>query len=105
MTKTLEHRGGCLCCPGTRDLLSMDTELYNDFGGYTIYKNGEHFFSEDPGEDKKWGENKKLHEIEKVAKRSPKSKWEVVLILPLRGATWTRNRGKWILTDTNLGFA
>ena len=105
MKSNLKHRGGCLCCPSTEDELDLDTVLYNAFGGYTVYKDGKHFFSEDPGEDIEWDKNKTLKEIEKLAKRSPKSKWEVVLFLPLRGATWTRNKGKWILTDTNQGFA
>ncbi len=35
-----------------------------------------------------------------------KSKWEVILYTPLRGATWRRNsKGQWILKETNLGFA
>ncbi len=106
MAKTLKHRRGCLCCPASEDYLPMDTALYNAFGGYTVYKNEEHYFSEDPAEDKEWEANKTLAEIEEEAKKEPTAKWEVFLFLPLRGATWTRQEdGQWLLTDTNQGFA
>ena len=32
-TKKHIHRGGCLNCPGTEDLLSLDTDFYNDLPG------------------------------------------------------------------------
>ena len=92
-------------CPGNEDVLPLDTQLYNGFGGYTVYKNGKHFFSEDPAVEKPWGKWKKLSYIERIAKKSPRAKWVVVLSLPLRGAMWRRKNGRWILIETNLGFA
>ncbi len=95
-------RGGCLHCPQTEDILTMDTVLYNGFGGYSVYKNNKHFYSGDPQGE--WDSYKTLKEIEKFAKKE-KGSWKIVLNSPLRGATWRRNKiGKWILKETNLGF-
>lgn len=104
MKKDKHYRGGCLHCPRTEDELAMDTILYSGFGGYTVKKDGKLFYSGDPQEDD-MSKFKTLADIEKQAKRSPKSKWEVELSLPLRGATWRRKRGKWLLVSTNQGFA
>jgi hypothetical protein len=103
MTNKLKHRGGCLCCPRTEDLLSMDEVLYNGFGGYSVHYNGEYYWSGDPNGD--WDSFPTLERFEQEAKEKP-GKWEVVLLNPLRGATWERKEeGKWVLTETNQGFA
>ncbi len=100
----LQHRVGCLCCPGTEDVLSMNTVLYYGFGGYTVYKNTKVFY--EGKHDQEWEEYKTLEQIEIEARKSPRSKWKVVLDNPLRGATWKRNsKGEWILIETNAGFA
>lgn len=104
-TKKAHHRGACPHCPRTEDELPLHTVLYNGFGGYLVYKNRKLFFCEDPAVEKPWNKYKTLAYIERVASRSPRARWEVVLSLPLRGATWRRVRGRWILTDTSLGFA
>lgn len=96
-------RGTCLCCPRTEDLLEMGTVLYQGFGGYHVKKDEEIFYWADS--DLEWKKYKTLADIEKSAKRSPKSKWIVILNNPLRGATWERKRGKWYLIETNQGFA
>ena len=101
MTKEI-HRGGCLHCPGSQDVLSPDTVLYNDFGGYTVKKNGDLFYEGMAGD---WESFETLAGIEKTAKENP-GHWTVTLNSALRGATWTRNvYGEWILTETNQGFA
>lgn len=103
--KEKSYRGGCACCPKTEDELPLDTILYNGFGGYAVYKNKEHFFSEDPAEDKPFDEYRKLSDLEDEVNSDPNARWEVILNLPLRGATWRRKGHRWILVDTNLGFA
>lgn len=106
--KTVEvHRGGCLHCPGTEDLLALDTVLYQGFGGYTVFKNNEVYYEGDPQGD--FESFKTLQEIEDMILVNPTPEgtaWKVVLNNPLRGATWKRTKpGKWELTETNLGFA
>lgn len=99
------HRGGCLCCPASEDLLSLDTILYNGFGGYSVYKNNKVFYEGDPSDGVDFESYWKLRKIEKVAQKT-KGAWKVVLYTPLRGATWRRRgKNKWVLTETNLGFA
>lgn len=97
------HRGGCLCCPRSEDFLSLGTVLYYDFGGYTVYRNGKAFYM---GRDVPGKRIWTLDRVEKYAKLDPNSKWVVELDLPLRGATWRRNKkGQWVLIETNPGFA
>ncbi len=99
------HRGGCLCCPRTEDLLPINEVLYNGFGGYTVYRNNKVFYQGPTDESTKWEDYWKLSKIEKIAKKD-KASWKVVLYTPLRGATWRRKGDKkWVLTETNLGFA
>ena len=101
--KEKHFRGGCLCCPQTEDTLKLDTVLYNGFGGYIVRKNGELFYSGDPNGG--WKSFPTLRKFEKLA-RKEKAKWEVILNNPLRGATWQRKgKDKWILKETNMGFA
>lgn len=99
------YRRGCLCCPQTEDELPLSTVLYNSFGGYLVYKNKKHYFSEDPGIDKPFDEYRKLADLEAEVIADSEARWEVVLSLPLRGATWRRKGHRWVLTDTNRGFA
>ena len=106
--KDKEHfRGGCPHCPDTEDVLALDTVLYNGFGGYTVFKDGECFYSGDS--QGKWEDFKILSEIEEEIKKTictGKEKWKVVLDNPLRGAIWERaTDGQWILKETNQGFA
>lgn len=102
--KNLNHRGGCLNCPQTEDVLEMDTVLYNGFGGYSVKRNGETYYRGDANEN--FNSFKTLQQIEAIAQKTPEDKWEVVLDNPLRGATWERRiNGNWELIETNQGFA
>ena len=106
MKKKLEkkvYRGGCMHCPGNEDRLPLNTVLYYGFGGYSVRKNGKHFWAGDPQGE--WDSFPTLQKFENMA-RKIKAKWEVVLDNPLRGATWRRKgKNEWILVETNLGFA
>ena len=101
--KEKKMRGGCLNCPGSPDLLPLDTVLYYGFGGYTVRKDGKDYWAGDP--QGKWESFPSLTEFEKIARRV-KGSWEVALDNPLRGAVW-RRKGKdtWVLIETNQGFA
>jgi hypothetical protein len=100
LKKKKVFRGGCLCCPRTEDFLPLNTELYNGFGGYTIYRNNKLFFIADS--DKK---APMLRKFEMLA-RKDKASWKCQLDLPLRSATWRRTgQNAWRLVETNRGFA
>lgn len=102
--KNKQHKGTCLCCPKTTDVLNMDTVLYNGFGGYAVYLDRELFYQGDSNGD--FDSFLTLSDIEKVVNEKPRGEWKVVLDNPLRGATWLRNmEGKWELIETNQGFA
>jgi hypothetical protein len=98
------YRGGCPHCPGTNDLLEMDTVLYNGFGGYVVMRNADVYYVGDPNDE--WDNYKTLSEIEIDARKEPNETWVVKLDLPLRDAKWER-RGldKWELVESGLGFA
>jgi len=97
------HRGSCLNCPSSEEILDMREVLYNGFGGYSVWKNNKLYYSGNPQGE--WESFKTLKDIEKIAKKE-KGNWKVVLNNPLRGATWRRNKvGQWILKETNKGFA
>lgn len=98
------YRGGCINCPATESFLSLDTVLYNGFGGYHIEKDGEIFYVGDANGD--WDSFLTLEEIEKRAQKNPQHVYKCILDNPLRGATWVRNnKGTWLLKETNQGFA
>lgn len=97
-------RGGCIHCPGSQDLLAMDEVLYNGFGGYSVSKDGKHFYSGDPNGE--WDSFKTLADIEVSAKKEPESDWRVRLDNPLRDAEWQRQGDdQWVLIKSGLGFA
>lgn len=100
---TNEHRGGCLNCPRTEDLLPLDEVLYYGFGGYSVQVDGEVIYRGKPNDS--WEDFKTLAYFEELAE-GMKGKFEVILDNPLRGAKWERKeKGKWVLTETNQGFA
>ena len=93
----------CLCCGTTEVHLSMDTVLYNGFGGWSVSKNGEIYYI--GGSNDEWDTFKTLADIEKDASEMPNYDWRAELFTPLRGATYQRQNDKWVLVETNEGFA
>lgn len=97
---------GCLNCGGTSIHLDLKTVLYNSFGGWSITKDGKHFFAENPAKEKPFNKYKKLKAIERLAKQDPKHDWRAILFNPLRGAVYQRQGdGVWNLIESNQGFA
>jgi hypothetical protein len=95
---------GCLNCGYTEDVLPMRIRLYNGFGGWSITKNGEYYFSEDV--DKEFDEAKTLSYIERRAKLEPECDWRAHLDLPLRSAVYQKHgKSKWVLVERGQGFA
>ena len=97
----------CLNCPQTEKILDVETKLYNGFGGYSLYKNGNFFWSEKI--DKDYEKCFDVNDIEHNFIRNESdalAKWEIKLDLPLRSAVWERKeKGRWVLTEKGLGFA
>lgn len=99
-----KYEVGCLDCPKTENILALDTVLYQGFGGYHVTKDDEIYYFGDSSDD--FDSFKSLKDIEKEIPDDSKSRWQVILNNPLRGATWTRKeRNVWELIETNLGFA
>lgn len=92
-----------MLCPQTEETLPLNTVLYYGFGGYSVQKNGKHYFKGDP--QGVWDSFPTLRKFENLA-RKVRAKWEIVLDNPLRGATWRRKgKNNWVLIETNQGFA
>lgn len=95
--------GACLCCPGNVDILPIDTRMYQGFGGWSIYKDGELYFEDQTGG---YDTAPQLFEFEITARENPDHEWIAKLFLPLREATYQRHdKDKWVLIETGLGFA
>jgi hypothetical protein len=94
----------CACCAQTTELLSLDTVLYDGFGGWSVTKNGQYFFQADQG--KEWDETETLKDIENMIGEDNESEYLANLFTPLRGATFQRHaKNHWVLIETNEGFA
>lgn len=89
--------------PKAPDELPLDEILYQGFGGYHVLRNDKVFYWAEA--NLQWTEFKTLADIEQEARKAPEEKWEVILNNPLRGATWQRFEGRWLLTETNQEFA
>jgi hypothetical protein len=101
--KTNIHHG-CLHCGGTDAVLEMNTRLYQAMGGWAITKDGDLFFMDDNC-DRNWEDYKQLKDIERRARRDTNHDWRAIFHSPLRGATYQRHRGKWVLIKSDRGFA
>ena len=100
-----EYISACLNCGVTRSLLPMNTYLYMDIGGgWTITKDGKHYFVEDV--NKEIEKSKTLSEIEQEAKLEPNCDWRAVLNMPLRSSVFQRHgNNNWVLVEKGRGFA
>jgi len=96
---------GCLNCGGTEQILDLETRLYFGFGGWTITKDGELYFMDDR-KDVEWEDWRQLKEIEAEASKDPDHDWRAQFDSPLRGGQYQRHgEGKWVLIESNQGFA
>ena len=102
--KLLEKHQSCALCPETEEVLPMTTKLYDGFGGWTITRDGDVFFTENM--DAEWDDIRDLNFIEMQAKEDPNHAWQAHLFLPLREAKYERSDcGHWVLIETGQGFA
>jgi len=99
---------GCLTCGGGEMnkvdgeiLADMDTELYMDFGGWTVTLNGKLHFQAETNED-----GPPLSRFEQEAREAPDHDWRAEYYGPMREATYQRQgANRWVLISSGPGFA
>lgn len=94
----------CPCCPSTVDILPLDTRLHHCYGGWSVTKNGDHFFQEDRDVD--FEDAHTLQDIENRISDDDVNEYRAILMMALRDATYQRHsKGKWVLIEKGPGYA
>jgi hypothetical protein len=100
---------GCLNCPAVEQIASMDMVIAVGFGIAQVTKDDELIYQEKTYPmDLPFSEwnDPTLDKFEEMALKDPDHDWRVLLEAPLRGRTYQRHDiGKWILIESNMGFA
>lgn len=93
---------GCLNCPPVQEIAPLDTLVAVGFGCAMVTCGEKVVFMERPDSD----DFHYLSEFEEMAKLDPNHSWQLTLEAPLRGRTYQRQgEGRWVLIDSNQGFA
>lgn len=93
---------GCLNCPPVESVAPMDMLIAVGFGCAMVTRGKKVIYMESPNDE----EFRTLAEFEEMAKLDPNHDWRVTLEAPLRGRTYQRHDvGKWVLIESNMGFA
>lgn len=95
--------GGCLNCPPRKAVFGRRDRIAVGFGMAALLRDGEPVWMEEPGmafEQCLTGRN-----AERRARRDPDHDWRIVLHGPLKGSTYQRQDGQWVLVEQNSGFA
>lgn len=94
---------GCLNCGGTEHIADLRMLVAVGFGYAAVTKDGDEVWSESGQEDQDCYD---LAHWEELAAADPDHDWQVKVHGPLRGFTYQRHDpGKWVLVDSNEGFA
>ena len=102
---------GCLTCSTASWDLEMDRILAVGFGDAIASKNGKTVYSEMEFmrgkkdiamQDIDWVT---AQVIEDMALKEPDCDWRIQFIGPMHGESYQRQDGKWVLIDSNQGFA
>ncbi len=102
---------GCASCPPVHGMASMDTVVAVGFGSAFVSKNGAVIYSEpsntsDDPDLYAASCNVTLELFERIATANPRDDWRLHLHAPLRGRVYQRHGpGKWVLIESNEGFA
>jgi len=85
----------------------MDRPLAVGFGDVTVTKNGKYLYSEMSYRRKNGdpSEYPTAQYAEDMAAKEPDEDWRVVFDGPMHGESYQRQNGKWVLIDSNRGFA
>ena len=113
MKKEKPYKGalhiGCLTCSTASRDLEMDRVLAVGFGDVIVTRNGKQIYSEMAfrREHNKPPFNKypTAQYVEDLAVKEPGDDWRVTFDGPMHGETYQRQDGKWVLIDSNQGFA
>ena len=100
-------RGGCFSCRTITKIASMEMVLAVGFGSANASK-GDEFVYDEMQHDREHGEGNHLclQDIENMALKDPEHDWQVTMDAALHGETYQRQgEGKWVLIDSNIGFA
>lgn len=93
---------GCLRAPRIEGLASMGLMICVGFGIAQITKDDEIIYSDMSIAD----DVPLLEDFEGMAQQSPDHDWRLLLEAPLRGREYQRQGfEKWVLIDSNMGFA
>lgn len=96
---------GCLnCSTAGYDVAPMGMWIAVGFGDAHVERDGEIVWSEPVGldEDTFWT----VADAEKAATTDPDHDWRIVKYGPLHGEVYQRHEpGKWVLIESNMGFA
>jgi hypothetical protein len=95
---------GCLNCPPVQKIADLDMVVAVGFGDAHVSRGDKIIYQENPNDD---GDDwHYLQEFEDMALKDPDHDWRLVLFGPLRGREYQRHGpGKWVLIDSNKGFA
>jgi hypothetical protein len=93
---------GCLNCPPVERIAPLSMIVAVGFGSAMVTCGNKVVFIERPDDE----EFHTLQEFEDMALQNPNHRWQVSLQAPLRGRTYERQApGKWVLIESNEGFA
>ena len=101
---------GCACCgcgemkQGKKEITaSLETRIYNGFGGWSIHKDGKLVY--EGNSQGEWESFPTLRHFELMARKSP-GDWRANCVLPLREAYYQRQGlNRWVLIKSGEGFA
>ena len=89
---------GCLNCGAAPIILPPNCHLAVGFGAVKVERDGEIQWS---GDD--WGMT--TYRWTRRANKEPDHDWQIEFIGPLYGETYQFQNGRWVMVETNLGFA
>lgn len=94
----------CLCCGESTEILPLTTKLYFGFGGWSILRNGEHFFQD--RRDVEFDQHKDLAFVESMIGGDTENEYIAYYDSALRSAKYQRHaKDNWVLIETGPGFA
>lgn len=93
----------CACCPPIPAVAQPDKIIAVGFGSADVTCDGREVYREpnDDSGDGYWD----FARAEAEAVKDPDHDWRATLFGPLHGETYQRQDGKWVLVESNQGFA
>lgn len=97
------RRNPCACCLPIPAEAQPHKIIAVGFGSANVTRDGEEVYSEPPDleEDGMWD----FAKAEEVAAADPDHDWRATLFGPLHGEVYQRQDGRWLLVESNQGFA